>query len=98
MTTEHTAMQPTIALEAHAVSRQTNAGLTMLFDRAKGVMYELNESASAIVTVLTVEPQSYDEVVDKLLEEFDADRKVIEEDVRAFVREFSEAGLVKTAD
>jgi PqqD family protein of HPr-rel-A system len=85
-----------IVLEPHAVCRQTNAGLTMLFDRTKGVMYELNESASAVVTTLSTEPQSWDEIIAALLDQFDAPREEIETDVRIFIDEFVEAGLLKT--
>jgi Coenzyme PQQ synthesis protein D (PqqD) len=87
----------TVALEPHAISRQTSAGLTMLFDRAKGVMYELNESASAVVSQLTTEPQALEEIVDKLAIEFDAPRDEIEEDVQTFVADFTEAGLLRTS-
>jgi hypothetical protein len=68
----------------------------MLFDRAKGVMYELNESASAVVSQLTMDPQALDEIVDKLAIEFDAPRDEIEEDVQTFVADFTEAGLLRT--
>lgn len=87
----------TVALEPHAISRQTSAGLTMLFDRAKGVMYELNESASAVVSHLTTEPQALEGIVDSLAVEFDAPRDEIEEDVQAFVADFTEAGLLRTS-
>ena len=86
----------TVALETHAISRQTSAGLTMMFDRAKGVMYELNESASAVVSQLTTEPQALEEIVDKLAIEFDAPHDEIEEDVQTFVADFTEAGLLRT--
>jgi PqqD family protein of HPr-rel-A system len=86
----------TVALEPHAISRQTSSGLTMLFDRAKGVMYELNETASAIVAQLTAEPQTYGEIVGKLADQFEAPRDEIETDVRAFVADFTEAGLLRT--
>jgi PqqD family protein of HPr-rel-A system len=85
----------TVALEPHAVSRQTSAGLTMLFDRAKGVMYELNETASAIVAHLSAEPQACEELVTRLTAEFEAPRDEIESDVQAFLSDFAEAGLLK---
>jgi PqqD family protein of HPr-rel-A system len=85
----------TVSLEPHAVSRQTSAGLTMLFDRAKGVMYELNESASAIVSQLSAEPQTVEEITANLAEEFDAPRDEIESDVQTFVSDFTEAGLIR---
>src|ERR1035438_592972 len=83
----------TVRLQPHAVSRRTNAGLTMLFDRAKGVMYELNESASAVVELLGSEPQQVADVIDILADRFEADPDEIEQDVLAFVDDFVEAGL-----
>jgi PqqD family protein of HPr-rel-A system len=88
----------TVALEPHAVSRQTSAGLTMLFDRAKGVMYELNETASAIIAHLSAEPRAREEIVSRLAAEFEAPRDEIESDVQAFVADFAEAGLLKISN
>ena len=83
-----------ISLQQHAVRRKTSAGLTMLFDRAKGVMYELNESASAVVALLDVTPRNISEIVDTLVDQFEADRGEIEQDVATFVEDFVEAGLL----
>jgi hypothetical protein len=66
----------------------------MLFDRAKGVMYELNESASAVVDLLGSEPQQVTDVIDILANRFEADPHEIEQDVLAFVDDFVEAGLL----
>jgi hypothetical protein len=84
----------TIRLPAHAVSRRTSAGLTMLFDRAKGVMYELNETASAVIELLGPEPRSVREIVATLSARFEADSGEIAEDVAVFVQDFTEAGLL----
>jgi len=84
----------TVRLQPHAVSRRTNAGLTMLFDRAKGVMYELNESASAVVELLGSEPREIDDLIATLLDRFEADPDEIELDVTTFVDDFVEAGLL----
>jgi len=84
----------TVRLRPHAVSRRTNSGLTMLFDRAKGVMYELNESASAVVDLLGSEPRQVTDVIDILADRFEADPYEIEQDVLAFVDDFVEAGLL----
>jgi Coenzyme PQQ synthesis protein D (PqqD) len=84
----------TLRLPAHAVSRKTSAGLTMLFDRAKGVMYELNETASAVIEQFGPEPRRVGDIVDALTAEFDADPGEIAEDVFAFVEDFTAAGLL----
>ncbi|MBF6336807.1 PqqD family protein [Nocardia abscessus] len=87
-----------ISLHTHAVARKTSAGLTMLFDRAKGVMYELNESASAIVGLLAEGPQGFGEIVEALTLEFDAAPEEIAADVTAFIADFTDAGLLKRGD
>ena len=84
-----------VALKKHAVSRRTNAGLTMLFDRAKGVMYELNESASCIVELLSAEPVPVQALVENLAARFDAPTAEIEADVEQFLSEFEEAQLLQ---
>jgi hypothetical protein len=66
----------------------------MLFDRAKGVMYELNESASAVVELLGPEPREIDDVITTLQDRFEADPSEIEVDVLSFVDDFVEAGLL----
>ncbi|MGY1896383.1 PqqD family protein [Nocardia gipuzkoensis] len=87
-----------ISLHTHAVARKTSAGLTMLFDRAKGVMYELNESASAVVGLLAEGPQGFGEIVEALTLEFDAAPEEIAADVTAFIDDFTDAGLLKRGD
>jgi hypothetical protein len=84
-----------VSLKKHAVSRRTNAGLTMLFDRAKGVMYELNESASCIVELLSAEPVPVQVLVENLAAKFDAPAAEIEADVENFLSEFEEAQLLQ---
>ncbi len=83
-----------VALLPHAVARVTNSGLTMLFDRAKGVMYELNETASEVVKLLAENALPLPKIVDRLGAEFDGPRDEIEADVMSFVEDFREAGLL----
>ncbi len=87
----------TVSLQQHAVCRKTTSGLTMLFDRAKGVMYELNESASAIVELLGSSPTPVRDIVDTLCDQFDAPREDITADVERFVDEFVEADMLKAS-
>lgn len=98
MTIESTNTQPTVGLWPHAVARVTNAGLTMLFDRAKGVMYELNETASVVVTLLADRSRTLDELVDELCGEFDGPRDEITADIRSFIDDFSAAGLLSVGE
>lgn len=78
------------------VCRKTNTALRMLFDRQKGVMYELNESASAVVGLLEREPASLDVLTSALVAEFAAPRDEIRADVEQMLADFADAGLVVT--
>ncbi|WP_431953318.1 PqqD family protein [Nocardia lijiangensis] len=69
----------------------------MLFDRAKGVMYELNESASAVVELLTTDPKPVGELVDALCTQFEAPREEIADDVQTFIDDFLEVGMLTTS-
>jgi hypothetical protein len=84
-----------IALAAHAICRNTSGALRMLFDRDKGVMYELNESASSVVGLLAERSQTLDELLDALAQEYDAQHDTLAEDVTLLVEDFRTAGLVE---
>jgi len=81
-------------LAGHIVCRETNTELRMLFDRSKGVMYELNETASAIVELLEANPATAKELVISLAEEFDANDDEIRGDVERLLADFFDAGLL----
>lgn len=81
-------------LAEQVVCRQTNTELRMLFDRSKGVMYEMNESASAIVHILERDASTAETLATSLLDEFDATPQEIEADVERTLADFVEAGLV----
>lgn len=86
------------ALAEHIVCRKTNSDLRMLFDRDKGVMYEMNETASAIIDFITHEPASADEVASALAERFDGPPDEIRADVKLLLTDFADAGLVSQAE
>jgi hypothetical protein len=69
----------------------------MLFDRNKGVMYELNETASSIVALLQAGPQRTTDLVDALTSEYRASPSEVTEDVDRFVTDFLGAGLLEPA-
>jgi hypothetical protein len=87
-------MQGKFRLAHHVVCRQTGAELRMLFDRDKGVMYELNESASAVVGCLSEGPAGVDDLVVALIDEFEAPTGEIKTDVEGLLADFVGAGLV----
>lgn len=86
------------ALAEHVVCRKTNSDLRMLFDRDKGVMYEMNETASAIIDLITQKPASTDEVAAALEEHFDGPPGEIRADVERLLADFADAGLVSHAE
>ncbi|MBI1758785.1 MAG: HPr-rel-A system PqqD family peptide chaperone [Actinobacteria bacterium] len=81
-------------LADHLVCRQTNSELRMLFDRRNGVMYELNESASAVVALLSKEPATAETLSTELLDEFDGPADEVLADVDRMLSDFVEAGMV----
>lgn len=87
-----------VELSSHAVCRETNNGLVMLFDRKKGVMYELNETAAVIIQLLNKGPHDRSELVAALTDEFDATPEEIEGELVPFLSDFLEAGLLHPVD
>lgn len=82
------------AIADHVVCRKTNAQLRMLFDRTKGVMYELNESGSAIVEALEGGARSRSELLEALKAQFDGPEDDMRQDVEDFLGDFVEAKLI----
>lgn len=91
-------MASKFTLADNVVCRKTNSDLRMLFDRDKGVMYEMNETASAIIDIITQQPASTDEVTAALEEHFDGPSGVIRADVERLLADFADAGLVSQAE
>lgn len=87
-------MTVTYSLAGHVVCRKTDTELRMLFDRQKGVMYELNESASAVVELLEQEPASLEGLTAALGDDFDGPDEEIQSDIAQMLADFSGAGLV----
>ncbi|MDT0392500.1 lasso peptide biosynthesis PqqD family chaperone [Streptomyces sp. DSM 41921] len=76
------------------VSTAETAYGTVLLDERSGDYWELNPTATLVVTTLL---QGGDEAAaaDALVARFDVDRAGAERDVTALVRELREAGLVR---
>ena len=81
-------------LSGDVVCRQTNSDLRMLFDRRKGVMYELNETASAVVEQLIKGPATAEGITAALQLEFEAPVEEIAPDVEQLLTEFADAGVL----
>jgi hypothetical protein len=87
-----------VRIAPHVVYRTTTTDLKMLFDRDKGVMYELNETASSIVALLQASPQRPADLVDALSSEYAVSRDDITEDVGQFVADFLGAGVLEPVE
>ena len=87
-------MSTKYSLAEHVVCRHTTADLRMLFDRRKGVMYELNETASAVVGTLESGTSTAEGLCDELLAEFDIAPEMLRDDVIRLLEDFREAGLL----
>lgn len=87
-------MEFSYQLSNDVVCRQTNSDLRMLFDRRKGVMYELNETASAIIEQLIKGPTTVEGIVAALELEFEAPAEEIAPDVEQLLANFVDAGLL----
>jgi hypothetical protein len=87
----------TFTLGQHITARKTNTELRMLFDRTKGVMYELNESASAVVEALETGAKQRSALIDHLEAQFDAPREEIGADLDSLLADFEKAGLIVRA-
>lgn len=85
---------PVYQIAETVTCRQTNRELKMLFDRNRGVMYELNETASDIVTLLNEAPRDIDQIVHALAETYEAPVEEIRADAEQLINDFSEAGLI----
>ena len=85
-------------LADHVTCRETTNGLNMLFDRNRGVMYELNETASSIVGRLNAGPQTIDQLLQALAEEYADDADDMRDDTRQLLDDFVDAGLLIPAD
>jgi hypothetical protein len=85
-------------LAEDVVKRSTTNGLSMLFDRSKGVMYELNETASTVVEMLGTGSHTVEALLGPLTEQFDAPAEEIAEDIGKMLEDFTDAGLVLAHD
>ena len=89
-------MPPTVDSTVTAASHLAVANLgeeAVLLDSASGHYFGLNEVASRILE-LAKESMTVSAIVDRLLDEYNVEREVLEVDVMAFVRELEANGLV----
>ncbi|TFF34575.1 HPr-rel-A system PqqD family peptide chaperone [Mucilaginibacter psychrotolerans] len=88
-------MEQQFQIRPNITCRPTNLNLIMLFDREKGVMYELNETASSLIAILRDKPSSAREISAVLAADYDEDPSVIEAQVVEFLDDFAKSGLIE---
>jgi len=84
-----------LQLKPNVTSRPTNLNLIMLFDKEKGVMYELNETASSIISTLTSTPKNIEEIIEIIGKDYNDDKNQIAEDIKEFIADFITTGLLE---
>lgn len=82
-------------LSEHVVVRETGKGVRMLYDQNRGVMYELNDTASAIIALLD-QPRSVLSMAKLLTQEYDGSEDDFKEDIEQLLSDFKDVGLVTT--
>ncbi len=88
-------------VRSDSVVSRVIAGETLIVPISKGVgdlasIYSLNPVASAIWDALT-SPTTHDEIVARIMREFECEREQVHCDVQSFLTELESAGLVKLA-
>jgi hypothetical protein len=91
-------MSTKFMIAEHVVCRKTNSELRMLFDRDKGVMYEMNDTASAVIELLSQSPARPEELAEALAGSFDGSLSEIRDDVERLLADFADAGLVQNTE
>jgi len=71
-------------------------GSALLYDTEEAVAYPVTETASAVWRACDGE-HSVEQIVDKLHEQFDAERETIAEDVGKLLADLESRGLVETS-
>jgi hypothetical protein len=87
-------------VRSDSVVSRVIAGETLIVPISKGVgdlasIYSLNSVASRIWEAVS-EPASYDQIVNRIVLEFECDPQQVHCDVKGFLAEMEAAGLVKT--
>ena len=83
-------------LGGNIVFRNTRPDLIMAFDKANGVMYELNDTATSVLKLIDGR-RDLDSIVAELMEEFEAEEPDLRADVESIIRRFIEVALIVPA-
>lgn len=81
------------SLTEEVVVRSTNRNLRMAFDRASGVMFEFNDTASSFLALVDGE-RSFRAISQRLAEEYDAEGEAIEADLRDLIARMIDGGII----
>jgi hypothetical protein len=68
-----------------------------LFDETTGYVYELNETGSRIWLMVKM-GLTYDEIVERISQEYEVDRSMLERDVKEFLDKLIKYGVVEVVN
>ncbi len=80
-------------LGENIVFRNTRPDLIMAFDKANGVMYELNDTATSVLKLIDGS-RDIDGILTCLLDEFDAGSEELKADVESIINRFVEVSII----
>lgn len=86
-------LDTTVVASSHQLSAQLNDEVVVL-NLQSGIYFGLTDVAARIWTLIE-QPLTCASVVDVILEEFEADRQQIENDVLQFVHKMKDLGLIE---
>lgn len=72
-------------------------GEAVIVDPSTSRLYSLNPIAT-LIWEMTSEKACVEDIVEKILEEFEVEREVVERDCEKFVSDFADKGLLISAD
>ena len=82
------------AIAEHVNLRQTNASMRIMFDRNEGVMYELNETASAVMEILEKGSANIDSIAEAIALQFEGQLEDFKPEIDSLLKDFVGNGLV----
>ncbi len=85
---------PVYSLASHVICRRSQSQMMSIVDEGRGVLYELNEPASAIVEALRTGPKSSLELCHRIENMFEGNGPDMEADLGDFLADFERVGLI----
>ncbi|MFA5805028.1 MAG: PqqD family protein [Melioribacteraceae bacterium] len=83
-----------IKFKDNVTLRETSNNLAILYDKEKGILFEMNETASAIARLIKVESDVV-KIIKRLTDEFNAEEQLIKTDVISLIEELVELEAIE---